>query len=94
MLVIRISAVQAILLKKSFDEFGNGELNEAINLYKEDIVDNVGKSIMKAQLSEQVNKYQGAEIKIKEKNYGEIATVNKVKLEDGTEKTFSSKLVE
>ena len=82
-------------VEKFHDELGNGELNEAIDLTSDGVVDSVGKSKVKAYLSEQVDRYQGAEIEIKEEEInGEVATVTyKVKLEDGTEENEEDKLV-
>ena len=82
-------------VEKFFDELGNGEVNEAIDLTSDNTVDNLGKSKVKVLLSEQIDKYQGAEIEIKEEEInGEVATVTyKAKLEDGTEKNYKEKLV-
>ena len=82
-------------VEKFHNELGNGELNEAIDLIGNGVVDSVGKSKVKASLSEQVDKYQGAEIEIKEEEInGEVATVTyKAKLEDGTEENYKEKLV-
>jgi len=82
-------------VKKFYDKLGNGEINEAIDLYSDSAVDTFGKGKVKGILSEEVDKHQGAEIEIKEEEInGDVATVTyKVKLEDGTEKTISNKLV-
>ena len=81
-------------VKKFYDELGNGEINEVIDLFS-DRFDASGKSQAKEILSERVDKYQGAEIEIKEEKInGDVATVTyKVKLEDGTEKTLSNESV-
>jgi hypothetical protein len=82
-------------VEKFYDEIKNGEINEAIDLTGDNIVDRFGKSKLKALFSEQVDRYQGAEIEIKEEEInGEVATVTyKVKLEDRTEENQEQKLV-
>jgi len=47
-------------VEKFYDELGNGELNEAINLISDGVVDSFGKSKVKASLLKQVDEYKGA----------------------------------
>lgn len=82
-------------VEKFYNELENGEVNQAMDLLSDDFVDTFGKPKIKMGMSEQVDKYKGAEIEIKEEEInGDVATVTyEITLEDGTEKNETAKLV-
>lgn len=83
-------------VKKYYDEVKNGEFNQAIDLVSDVAVGMWSESFIKTSMSKKQDKFQGSEfLEIKEKEVnGDIATVTyKIKLENGTEETFSNKLI-